>query len=38
MMVGQHEVEENIDGLRLLVRPDLWVRRPDGSVVRKDCN
>ena len=38
VVLSDGEVEENIDGLRLLVRPDLWVRRPDGSVVRKDCN
>ena len=32
------QVEANIDEIRLAIAPDLWVRMPDGSVMRKDTN
>lgn len=30
------EVEENLDEMRVLVRPDLWTMGPDGKARRKD--
>lgn len=32
------EVEDNLDELRLQIRPDLWMRMSDGSVVMKGTN
>ncbi len=34
-MLDEHEVDANIDELRLMVRPDLFERDTDGAVVRK---
>lgn len=34
MLSGQ-EVEENVDAIRVAVRPDLWVMGKDGVAVRK---
>jgi hypothetical protein len=37
-ILSGEQVEENLDALRLMVRPDLWMRMPDGSAVRRDQN
>lgn len=34
-VLSQDEVEDNIDTLRVMVRPDLWVMGPDGKAVRR---
>ena len=34
-VMTQEQVDENIDNLRVAVRPDLWTLGPDGKAVRK---
>lgn len=37
-ILTQEQVTGNMDEIRLLVRPDLFRRAPDGSAVRRDTN
>lgn len=34
-LMSPQDVEDNIDAMRVEVRPDLWVMGPDGKAVRK---
>ena len=34
-VMTQEQVDENIDNLRVAIRPDLWTLGPDGKAVRK---
>lgn len=34
-ILDAQQMDENIDALRVLVRPDLWIMGPDGKAVRK---
>jgi hypothetical protein len=35
-LMSQEEVEENLDALRVTVRPDLWQMSEDGTAMRKN--
>lgn len=34
-ILSDQQADENIDALKVLVRPDLWMMGPDGKAVRK---
>jgi hypothetical protein len=34
-LLSHEEVEENVDALRVMIRPDLWAMGPDGKARRK---